>query len=283
MVKIIVICILFLINSVVLFAEQENCYVAVESAGSYDQLTVTTIALTMIRQFVDPNVQPAPTSGFSSKACTYLVNVLEQETGIKVFILGAKISDYGKSQLRGEPGLEQAVLRGILKSLNEQTITICKKYGSVLEDECQGNSASVNLQVQDNSQGQNNSQNRRIPPDCQKKEGVQLPEKCKMFYEQGFGGGQNQQGRPIPPDCQKKEGKRLPKHCKRFYEQGFGGGQNQQGQRRPIPPDCQLKEGEEIEDLPGRCKRFYENGLEGEMRPDKKKPPGKKKKLKRNN
>ena len=38
------------------------------------------------------------------------VNVVEQESGIKVFIFGNKISDYGKSNLRGEAGLEQGIL-----------------------------------------------------------------------------------------------------------------------------------------------------------------------------
>ena len=234
MLKILVIGVFCFVNSIVLFAEQEKCYIAVESPGSYDELTVTTISLTMLRQFVDPKVQPAPSSGFSEKGCVYRINVLEQETGLKVFIIGENISDYGKSQLRGEPGLEQALLRSILKSLNEQTNTICKKYGSVLENECQEIGSNTNSQQQDKSLQQDNSQNRRIPPDCQKKEGEILPEKCNMFYENDGNG-------------------------------------NQMQQNRRIPPDCQMKQGEDLEDLPRRCKRFYEDDMQKQPKAPKKK------------
>lgn len=260
MFKILVVGILFFFQTFTLLAEQENCYVAVDNSGSYDQLTVTTIALTMLRQFVDPKIQPAPTSGFSNKACIYQVNVLEQEAGIKVFILGENISDYGKSQLRGDPGLEQAILRSILKSLNEQTATICKKYGSALETECQGKSSASKTQEPNQPQMMGDSQNRRIPPDCQRKPGIRLPEKCKMFYEQGFGNNPDQQRRPIPPDCRKKPGVRLPEKCKMFHEQRFENNQDRKG--RPIPPDCLKKPGVK---LPDKCRRFY----------DKKRPPKK--------
>ncbi len=241
-----------LLNVAVLSAEQKQCYVAVDSSGSYDQLTVTSISLTLLRQFVDSNVQSAPISGFSEKGCLYRINVTEQETGIKVFIFGPKISDYGKSQLRGEPGLEQAVLRGIFKSLDKQIDSICNKYGVVLKEECkeQAMTARGGGQMQpDNSSGYTVEQryqkddgqdDRRIPPDCRKKPGVQLPEKCRMFYED------NNKNRRIPPDCQKKPGVQLPEKCRMFYEDD---------QNRRIPRDCHKKSGVK---LPGHCNKFYE-------------------------
>lgn len=117
---------------------QDDCFVAVEKTASYEKLVVTTIALTMIRQFIDPNVKPAPISGFSEKGCIYLVNVAETSDGVKVFLFGENISDYGNSGLRGEAGLEQAMLRTVFKGVKEvaKQNAICDKYGKILEVEC---------------------------------------------------------------------------------------------------------------------------------------------------
>ncbi len=119
-------------------AANDPCYVDIESYGGYEKLVVSSIALTMIRQFIDPTVQAAPTSGFSEKACFYRVNISEKADGVKAFIFGEKISDYGDSGLRGEAGLEQALLRAIFKGTDDAQKhgSICNKYERILELEC---------------------------------------------------------------------------------------------------------------------------------------------------
>ena len=132
--------VMLIFSTALLSAEERACYVVVENPGSYDELAVTSISLTMIRQFVDSGVKPFPTEGISEKECMYRVNISENGDGLKVFIFGNKISDYGTSNLRGEPGLEQGVLRAIYKSLrnnSKEAIAMCQSYGTALEKECQ--------------------------------------------------------------------------------------------------------------------------------------------------
>ncbi|MBU2515254.1 hypothetical protein KJ966_28385 [bacterium] len=119
---------------------EETCYVFVENPGSYESLVVSSIALTMIRQFIDSTVEPIPISGFSDQACMYQVNIIEESAGLKAFILGKNISDYGTSNLRGEPGLEQAILKAIFMGVGDlsKKTDICRKYGKSLEEECKG-------------------------------------------------------------------------------------------------------------------------------------------------
>ena len=69
---------LFFFSVTTILAEQEPCYVVIESPGSYENLVVTSITLTMIRQFVEPSIQPFPTGGISEKECMYRVNVTEK-------------------------------------------------------------------------------------------------------------------------------------------------------------------------------------------------------------
>jgi len=126
-------------------AAKEPCYVFVQNPGSYESLVVSSIALTMIRQFIDPEVGPAPLSGFSERACTYSINVSEDANGLKVFVFGKNISELGESNLRGEPGLEQAALRAIFKGSDDKSKqeAICLKYGRNLEAECRGKGFAV--------------------------------------------------------------------------------------------------------------------------------------------
>jgi len=129
-----------LLSAATKVSAQAPCYVFVENSASYEKLVVSSIALTMIRQFIDAKVQPAPVSGFSDQSCIYQVNIVEESEGLKAFLLGQNISDYGTSNLRGEPGLEQAILRAIFKGVEEgpKRSAICQKYGKRLEAECQG-------------------------------------------------------------------------------------------------------------------------------------------------
>lgn len=119
-------------------ADKRPCYIVVESTGSYERLVVSSIATTMIRQFIDSRVQPEPIGGISTKDCQYLVNVTEKSDGVKVFIFGENISEYATSALRGEAGLEQAFLRTVLKNAKDgnSKSAICTKYGNRLELEC---------------------------------------------------------------------------------------------------------------------------------------------------
>ena len=159
-------------------AQEKKCYIVVENPGSYEQLVVTSITLTMVRQFVDSAVEPAPISGVSNNDCMYRVNIVEQESGIKVFIFGNKISDYGKSNLRGEAGLEQAILRAIYKSLASKSMltNMCQKYSNTLVEYCKSQSQSNNqvaqlnqatIQPEQDNQtqpGKNNPPLGKIPP-----------------------------------------------------------------------------------------------------------------------
>lgn len=147
-------------------AQDKKCYVVVENPGSYEQLVVTSITLTMIRQFVDDTVEPAPISGISNKDCIYRVNVVEQESGIKVFIFGDKISDYGKSNLRGEAGLEQGILSAIYKSLASKSKLkeICQKYNSALPEHCKDQSQESIQLTQQNTAGVQQQQNGQGSP-----------------------------------------------------------------------------------------------------------------------
>ncbi len=127
-------------------AAEAPCYVSIESPGkSYTILDVSAIAVTMIRQFIDPSVEAIPLTGISGKACMYRVNIVEKSEGLKAFIFGKKISDYGTSNLRGEAGLEQAILRAIYKGADNDSSqsAICQKYGKKLETECQGTKTIV--------------------------------------------------------------------------------------------------------------------------------------------
>jgi hypothetical protein len=108
----------------------------------------------------------------------YRVNVTEQTEGIKVFLLGKKISDYGTSNLRGEPGLEQAILRAIYKGLDKQTSAICQKYGESLKDECTSNPSASSVQAGTQDDQGNFQQGPPPSPECQPKPGVELPEFC---------------------------------------------------------------------------------------------------------
>ncbi len=238
-------------------AQQSECFVSIETAGSYDKLTVETISLTMLRQFVDSTIQPTPLGGFSEKDCMYRVNVTEQAEGIKVFLLGRKISDYGTSNLRGEPGLEQAILRAIYKGLNEQTNAICQKYGERLEDECNKGQSSGSMQAGPPQNQQGDWQQGPPPPpprpECQPMPGEKLPEFC------------NEQPRIDPKiiklsqrirkECRFKPGVRPPKKCgnlmrrraKLLLETPDG----------PAPPECR----------PGRNKRLPEYCDDFEGRP----------------
>ncbi len=233
-----------------LLAQQNKCYVSVETTGSYEKLTVEAISLTMLRQFVDATVQPTPLGGFSENDCMYRVNVTEQQTGIKVFIFGQKISDYGTSSLRGEPGLEQGVLRAIYKGLDKQTSSICNKYGTVLNDECKSASSGGTDEAATQMGGQQQAPPRPpISPECQPKEGERLPEFCNREpgREEGFG-----QQPPQRPECRPPRGVRPPKDCPpppprngqqgpRTNRQRGQGPQVDQG--RPPRPECRPRRG----------------------------------------
>lgn len=271
----------FLIKPLV--AQQGDCYISVESAGSYDKLTVETISLTMLRQFVDAGIQPTPLGGFSEKDCMYRVNVTEQQEGIKVFILGKNISDYGTSNLRGEPGLEQGVLRAIYKGLDKQTSSICQKYGTVLDKEClSGGSRQtqpVNQQGwQQPSQGQQFGRQpppRPPRPECQPKQGEKLPEFCNQQPQQGqFGPPRQGQGPPRqggqygPPGQGQGQqyGQQPPRQGQRQGPPRQGGqyGQQPPRQGQQPPPECRPQRGKK---LPDYCRRPPQNQRQGNPPP----------------
>lgn len=139
---VIILCLLGIWNHA---SAKENCYVLVDKSGSYESLTVSAISITLIRQFIE-DVQIIPGSGISDKEkCIYQVTVVDEREELKVFLFGPKISDYGKSKLRGEAALEQATLRAIYKSTNDQSTKdkICQKYGKALTYECQGKTTAT--------------------------------------------------------------------------------------------------------------------------------------------
>ncbi|MBU2646168.1 hypothetical protein KKI24_15795 [bacterium] len=119
-------------------ADSKPCYVVVESTGNYEQLTISAIATSLLRKFIDPNITPVPIAGFPEKACTYRINISEKTGAIKAFIFGTAISEYGTSELRAEKGLEQALLKAIYNGTLDKTTrgNICSSYKYLLNEEC---------------------------------------------------------------------------------------------------------------------------------------------------
>lgn len=131
---------LFFISNSGVHASQGKCYVVVESTGSYDNLTITSIATSLLKKYVDPNTMPAPLAGFSEKECHYRINISEKKGSIKAFLFGNSISDYGTSELRAEKGLEQSILKAVFKGIADRSKrqNICRDHQEMLFIECHG-------------------------------------------------------------------------------------------------------------------------------------------------
>ena len=135
-------CCVFIISALffvsVAQASQGKCYVVVESTGSYDNLTISSIATSLLRKYVDPNIRAVPLTGFSEKECHYRINVTEKTGSLKAFVFGDAVSDYGTSELRAEKGLEQAILKAVFKGIEDSAKRqkICFDHKALLLIEC---------------------------------------------------------------------------------------------------------------------------------------------------
>ena len=189
----------FLQFSFSLFAA-ETCYVYVKKSGPLEYEDVSSTAIALISQHVEP-VQAVPDEGISSKDCAYEISVATSGNKTILTLGGAKANSIGDSALSGVDGLTQALLVAIYRTLDQasleheqQKMEICNRYGRYLEQECSNLAESQMKGKLPRQQGA--FQQAPTPPGMQGQfqQGKRPPGQQGQFQQGQFQQGQFQQG-----------------------------------------------------------------------------------------
>ncbi len=126
--------------------QAEECYVMIDKSANLNPKIVTASAVSLLSRYVE-KVEFAPPGGFGIKECTYRVSLSESREGFFLTLSGRKINSIGESKLQGVKGFNQALLRSILRSIDDDKTKkrFCRDNRQLLDNECKPVEAIVFL------------------------------------------------------------------------------------------------------------------------------------------
>ncbi|MBU3916336.1 hypothetical protein KKA14_12445 [bacterium] len=114
-----------------------KCFLYIEKTGNLNPTIISTLAISLISQYIE-RLEDTPLSGLTETDCMYKIGLTESQSGVFVTISGRNLSAYGDSSKSGVDGLQIALLRAIYRAKLEIKDSICKAYGTILLEDCNG-------------------------------------------------------------------------------------------------------------------------------------------------
>lgn len=117
-------------------AYAKKCYFQTMKVGNQNYEMVSQTALALFSKYVEP-VKSPPSSGFTEKGnCFYEMNITETRTRFFISITGDSFNLSGNSKKEGFDGIQQALLRAIIREKPDKKREICNAYMNLLHEDC---------------------------------------------------------------------------------------------------------------------------------------------------